>query len=128
MFEELSNDDVSKALSELVNRFGVKEDIPLDSLCVFLRNKDAQGCIQKIANLFDLPIRINLSFIPKDFKPGYANGFRSTSLVKTDWTGRGSESIIAQVTIPESLPMFGTAELRGYLGSPPLFGQKVVLL
>lgn len=114
MFEELSNDDISNALAELITCFGVKEDMSFDGLIALLRKKDTEGCVQEIATRLSLPIRISLSYVPKDFKPGSTDVFRSSALARTNWTGRGIEGITAQVSIPEHLPMFGTAGLQGY--------------
>lgn len=114
MFEGLTNDDISKALSELITCLGVKEDKPFDSLITFLEKKEIEKCVQEIAIRLDLPIRINLSYVSKDYRPENTEGFRSSSLVRTDWRGRGVEGIIAQVSIPQNLPMFGTSGLQGY--------------
>ena len=114
MFEGLSNDDISNALAELITCLGVKEDMPFDDLRALLRKKDTEGCVQEVATRLGLPIRISLSYVPKDFRPDNTDGFRSSALARTDWTGRGIEGITAQVSIPEHLPMFGTAGLQGY--------------
>jgi len=114
MFENLSNDDISTALDELVTCFGVKEELPFQDLLALLRKKDTQGCVQEIASWLGLPIRIRLSYVPKDFRPGSANRFQTSALARTDWTGHGVEGITAQVTIPPNLPMFGTSALQGY--------------
>jgi len=114
MFERLSNADISNALAELITWFGVKEEMPFHGLAALLREKNTEGCVQKIATRLDLPVRISLSYVPEDFKPGNTNGFRSSSLSRTDWTGRGIESITAQVSIPQNLPMFGTSALQGF--------------
>jgi hypothetical protein len=114
MFDRLSDDDISKALAELITCFGVREDRPLDDLVALLRKKDTEGCVQAIATRLGLPIRINLSFVPKDFRPGSTDKFYSSALSRTDWTGRGIEGIVAQVSIPQNLPMFGTTGLQHY--------------
>jgi hypothetical protein len=76
--------------------------------------QDTQDCIQKIAAQLGLPIRISLSYVPKDFKPGIADRFQSSGLSRTDWTGHGVDGITAQVSIPESLPSYGSSSLSGY--------------
>lgn len=113
MFERLSNEDISNALAELIAWFGVKEEVPFHGLTALLREKNIEGCVQEIATQLDLPIHISLSYVPEDFKPDNTDGFRSSSLSRTDWTGRGIESITAQVSIPQNLPMFGTSALQG---------------
>lgn len=114
MFNKLSNDDICTALDELIICFGVKKEMPLHDLVALLRKKDTEGCVQEIATRLGLPIRISLSYVPKDFRLGNTDGFRSSALSRTDWTGRGIESITAQVSIPQHLPMFGTSGLQGY--------------
>ena len=115
MFDRLSNDEIINALNELISCFfGVKEDMPSDALVALLRNKNTEECVQEIAARLDLPIRISLSYVPKGFRPDNTDGFSSTALARTDWTGRGIEGITAQVSIPQHLPMFGTPGLQGY--------------
>lgn len=114
MFERLSNDDITHALAELIPCLGVKEEMPFHDLVALLRKRDTEGCTQEIATRLGLPIRISLSYVPKDFRPGKTDGFRSSAVVPTDWTGRGIGSITAQVSIPQHLPMFGTSGLQDY--------------
>lgn len=114
MFDRLSNDDITTALNELIKCFGVKEDMPSNALLGLLRKKKTEECVQEIATQLSLPIRISLSYVPKDFRPDNTDGFRSSALSRTDWTGRGIEGITAQVSIPQHLAMFGTSALQGY--------------
>jgi len=115
MFDRLSNDDITTALNELISCFGVKEDMPSDGLLDLLRKKKAEESVQELATRLGLPIRINLSYVPKDFRRGNTNIFGSSALARTDWTGRGIEGITAQVSIPQDLPMFGTSGLQDYV-------------
>jgi len=115
MFDRLSNDDIAAALNELISCLGVKEDMPSDALIALLRKKKTEECVQEIAGRLSLPIRISLSYVPKNFRPDNTDGFRSSALSRTDWTGRGIEGITAQVSIPQHLPMFGTSGLQDYL-------------
>ena len=114
MFDRLSNDEITNALNKLISCFGVKEDMPSDALVDLLRKKNTQGCVQEIATRLSLPIRISLSYVPKDYSADNTDGFHSSALSRTDWTGRGIEGITAQVSIPQHLPMFGTSGLQGY--------------
>ncbi len=61
-----------------------------------------------------LPIRITLSYVSKEFRLGNTEGFRSSGLSRTDWTGRGVDGITAQVSIPDYLPLYGSVALAGY--------------
>lgn len=114
MFDRLSNDEIINALDELITCLGVKEEIASHDLVALLRKRYTEGCVQEIATRLGLPIRINLSYVPKDFRPGNTDRFRSSALARTDWTGRSIEGITAQVSIPQHLPMFGTSGLQGY--------------
>lgn len=114
MFDGMRNEEIAIALDGLISCFGVKEDISPDALYDLLEKNDTEGCVQEIARLLELPIRISLSYVPKDYRPDNANSFRSSSLSKTDWTGRGTEGIIAQVSIPPHMPMYGTSSFQGY--------------
>lgn len=114
MFERLSEDDISNALAELISWFGVKEEVPIHGFTSLLREKNIGGCVQEIATKLNLPINIILSYVPEGFRPNDTDGFCSSSLSRTDWTGHGIESITAQVSIPQNLPMFGTSALNGF--------------
>jgi hypothetical protein len=114
MFERVSNDEITSALDELMSVLGIAEEIPVYVFVVPLRKKDTEGCVQEIATRLGLPIRIRLSYVPKTPRPGDTDGFRSSALARTDWTGHGIGAITAQVSIPRWLPMFGTRDLQGY--------------
>lgn len=115
MFERLNNDYISSVLDELITCFGVKEEMPFQDLVALLRKKNIEGCVQEIATRLTLPIRISLSYVPRDFRPGNTDGFRTSAMARTDWTGSGIEGITAQVSVPQHLPMFGSSGLKGYL-------------
>ncbi len=114
MFEGLKKHDISIALDELTTCFGVKEDISFHDLIALLRKKDVEGCVQAIANRLTLPISISLSYVPKSFTPGNTDAFHTAAIARTDWRGRGIESITAQVAIPQHLPRFGSSALQDY--------------
>ncbi len=114
MLDTLSNDDVLGALAETIDCLGVKEEMPCHDLVSLLHKGDTEGCVQQLASRLGLPIRINLSFVPAGFRPDNTDGFRSSALARTDWTGHGVEGITAQVSIPERLPLFGSSSLQGY--------------
>jgi len=107
MLEELSNDDILAALDQVMASVGVREEIPYRDLLVLLRKNDVEGCAQEVANHLRLPVHIQLSYL----KLGSANGFGTKAPARID---RGRQGITAQVELPQNLPMFGTAELRGY--------------
>jgi len=114
MFERLSNKEITCALDELIDLLGVKEEVPFHDLVAFLNKKDTEGCVQEIATQLGLPIRVNLTYIPKDFDPENIEGFGSTALSRTNQAGHGIEGIVAQVLIPQELPIFGSSALENY--------------
>ncbi|MFW6116346.1 MAG: hypothetical protein ACOC6F_01340 [bacterium] len=73
-----------------------------------------EGCVQQIATELGLPVHINLSYVPEDFRPGDLDGFVTTALVDTDRSGGGTQGIIAQVSVPQDTPMFGSSRLKVY--------------
>lgn len=114
MFDRLSDDEIANALDELISCLGVKEEVASHGLVALLGKGDTQGCVQEIAARLGLPIRIRLSYVPRNFGSGNTSAFRSNTLARTDWTGHPIEGITAQVSIPQDLPMFGTSGLQGY--------------
>ena len=114
MFDQLSNEEISKALVELAACLGIKEDVAPEDFLTPLRRNDTDECVRGIASQLGLPIRVSLSYASEEFRPGNTDGFRSSALSRTDRNGRGIDGIFAQVAIPPNLPMFGTPELQGY--------------
>lgn len=98
----------------MIPSLGVKEEEPFEPLSALISRKDLCGCVQEIATRLGLPVRILLSYVPKDFKPGDGIRFQTSGMSRTDKDGRGIDAITAQVFIPHSLPMFGTSKLQGY--------------
>lgn len=114
VFDRLSTDDVATAIDELVASLGVKEDRVHWDLLTLLGNKDTQACVQGIASQLGLPVRIHLTYVPNGPKPTENRQFQSSSLSRTDSTGRGIDAITAQVCLPDSLPIFGSPSLTEY--------------
>lgn len=115
MGNNIDNNYIDNAIDELVNLLGVKEEIPREILHKPFRAGNIKGCIRNIANYLGLPIAINLSYVPAKYEPrSYSNKFESADLAKTNHTGRGIESITAQVSIPSYLPLYGTSELQDF--------------
>lgn len=115
MDNRLDNNYIDNAIDELIGSLGIREDAPrADLLNLFSRGRTKE-CIKAIASHLGLPIEVNLSYVPKNYKLGDADQFQSYHLVKTDNTRQGVEGIIAQVDIPKYLPLYGTPELRGFL-------------
>ena len=109
--DEVKNDYIEKALNELIPIFGVRESVDQHKLISLINAKNIKECVQAIASYLGLPIKVNISYVPKGYRPSANDGFQSTSLVKTDWSGRGSDGITAQVSIPSNLPFYGTPRM-----------------
>ena len=112
--DEVKNDYIEKALNELIPVLGTKEFIDHQKIISLVHSKKVKEAIKTIALYLGLPIEVNISYVPKGYRPSASDGFQSRHLAKTDWRGRGTSGITAQVSIPSNLPFYGT---RGYPGS-----------
>jgi hypothetical protein len=101
----VDNRYIGKAIDDLAGFFGVREDIPVETLVYPLHKGDTKACIETMANHLGLPIRVEL--IGSD-------SFDSRDLVSTGDTGQGTEGITAQVFIPSDLPLYGSSGLEGF--------------
>jgi len=115
MDSNIDNQYISNAIDELINLLGIKEEIPYEIILKHLRHGDIEEGIKKIANYLGLPIAINLSYVPARYlQRNTVHRFESSALAKTNHAGRGVEGIIAQVSIPSYLPLYGTSRLQGF--------------
>lgn len=99
---------VTEAVNSLSDQIGIGVDADAQQLISLLQSRRVKECARAIARHLGLPIDINLSYVPA----GYT--FHSTHLVRADPTGRRSEAITAQVSIPSDLPLYGTAGLDNF--------------
>lgn len=113
---EVDNKYIDSAIDDLVHLLGVKECIHYGCLQDMLKEGKTKDCVEEIANYLGMPISVVLSYVPSVYRgtmtPG--QGFTSHELAKTDGTGKGVESITAQVSTPDALPLFGSSSLRNY--------------
>jgi hypothetical protein len=120
LFENISNSEISTAIDEMTASLGVREDVALERFP--LGTEEAIPCIEAIARQLGLPIRAVVSYVPKGYRPERqgddgaraAARFRTAALVNTDECGRGRHGIVAQVSLPTSLPPYGTSSLDGF--------------
>jgi hypothetical protein len=112
MIEGISNDYIFNAIKDLYKCIGIKESIISKRLETLLYQNKVKQCIKEIANSLSLPIDIEIEYVPKDYKPNSQNKFHTQNLSKTDESGKGIESITAQVLIPHNLPLFGSTALE----------------
>jgi len=115
MGNNIDNKYVSNVIDELISLLGIKEHIPIVAIRKPFDAGNVKGCIEKIADYLGLPIVINLSYVPANYRTRNAgNRFESSALATTDRSGRGVEGITAQVSIPSYLPFYGTSGLQGF--------------
>lgn len=118
MLSELTKEDILRAVEDLIPLLGVRELVQTHDLLGVIRAGNLTKCVEELALRMDLPIRAKLSFVPAQPASGSGSArpsFRSSALVCTDRIGRGRESITAQVTVPDNIPLYGSDKLRGYL-------------
>lgn len=111
---EVKNDYIEKALNELIPNLGTREFIDHEKLVVLIGSKKVKEAIKGIALSLGLPIEVNISYVPKGYRPSFNDGFQSTHLVKTDQHNRGIGGITAQVSIPSNLPFYGTPSMVNF--------------
>lgn len=109
--DKVSLDYISDAIDELVDLFGLKEPVNSEMLLKLLEDKEIKKCIKEIAYCLGLPVEINLFFVTDG---GDTINFETSSLVKTDYRGVGSNAIIAQVLIPKNIPQYGSSALINF--------------
>lgn len=112
--DEVKNDYIEKALNELIPSLGVREFIDHERLIVLIGSKKVKEAIKGIALYLGLPIEVNISYVPKGYRPSSNDGFQSTHLVKTDQHNRGVGGITAQVSIPPNLPFYGSPSMTNF--------------
>lgn len=105
MRPSIDKEYISNAVGELIKLLGVKENIPQENVLKPLNAGRTTESLEQIASYLGLPIKVKVS---------YSEIFESRSLSTTDETGRGMESISAQVSIPGNLPLYGTNSLVGF--------------
>jgi hypothetical protein len=111
MDNKIDDNYILQAAKELINTLGVKKPIQEIEIINHIRSGKIQEAIEQIARYLGLPVRINISFVPKGYKSSRKSGFESSQLSRTDSEGRGLNSIVAQVSIPKNMPLYGTREL-----------------
>lgn len=115
MENEISNEYIENAINELNSFFGVKEPILSENIFSSIRCGKIKEAMELIARQLGLPIDINITNVSNDYRSqNNDNQFHGTHLTKVHQHGSGSEGITAQVTIPGSLPFYGSSVLNGY--------------
>ena len=111
MIPDLGNDYIAEALDSLEASVGLKDRVTLG----FLHDDNEQKCVENISKYLGLPIKINLIYVPDTYSPLNTINFQSKSVVLAEsGKNRGGSGIVAQVSLPPSLPMYGSKALEGY--------------
>jgi len=117
MFDALDNEDVLKAADQLIPVIGVRELVNTQDLVIAAKRRDFTECVEKLAQKMGMQLRVNLTMVPKwhaHSSRSSHKSFKSTSLVYATDKEHGREGITAQVSIPDSIPLFGSGSLNGY--------------
>lgn len=115
MENEISNEYIENAINELATSVGIKEPVLSENYFLPIRNGQINKAIKLIARQLGLPIDINITKVPNDYRAQSSdNQFHSKHLVKVHQHSSSSEGIVAQVTIPGNLPLYGSSALSGY--------------
>jgi hypothetical protein len=109
-------DYIDKALNDLIPALGVKEYVDQEKLTTLIESKKIKEAIKAIAFYLGLPIEVNIYYVPNGYRPNsnYGSGFQSKNLVETDQFNRGTQSITAQVSMPQDLPFYGTPKMVNF--------------
>ena len=114
MHSQLNRNYVGAAIDELVGVLGVKEEIPSETISP-VTSGDVKVSLERMAGYLGLPVKFNIVWVPASYGTGDGrNTFQTSALVNTDETGRGTQSITAQVVIPGHLPFYGSGLLQGF--------------
>lgn len=113
MDNNLTNEYIDNAIDALIKAFGIKESFNHEKLVYLVIPNTIQEAIKSIAIQLGLPIEISLSYVSKYFDTKNKSRFYSSALSRIN--NRGSEGIVAQVTIPNYVPAYGSKALEGFL-------------
>ena len=78
-------------VQKLGKTLGVKDHVDDHWLVSLLALNKVKECITEIAKYLGLPIQIDLSYVPRGYRPGSTDNFSTTDLVKTAQGGSGSQ-------------------------------------
>jgi hypothetical protein len=113
MQDSVGNAYIGQAVDELVAIFGVEPPVPEEELSWLYSHIGSAQCITRIAASLKLPVQIRLSRVSRG-DTSRPKQFETTQVAKADRAGRQVEGIIAQVSIPHDLPLYGSSALTGF--------------
>lgn len=114
MLEKLNNTELTRALDDVIRLLGMRKEVLCHELVHLLRCGNVAGCIQQIARQLQLPIHVELSLVSSDYHPDSVNGFISHTFSTATTSQQRTEGIVAQVSIPGNLPIYGSQALHGF--------------
>jgi hypothetical protein len=114
MFLDERDKYIQNAIHELISIFGVSENVSLNIPFSF-KKSDVGKYVKAVAMKMGMSIKVDISYVSKGYSSSSGTAFKSSQLARTDATGRGIESITAQVIIPENMPLYGSKDFNNNL-------------
>jgi len=121
MENEIDNEYIEKAINELIKFFGIKESFKEKDIFKKISNGEIKEAVKLVAYQLGLPIDINIINVPSDYTAqNIDNRFQTKHVIKIhkdrldDQNNFGVGGIIAQVFIPENLPIYGSSTFNNY--------------
>lgn len=115
MENNLNNEYIEKAIDELIDFLGVKENIDYEILAPMIECGKIKESVLIISRQLGLPIDISIVYVSDNYKAQSGeNQFHSTQITKVDHSGKGIDGITAQVVIPGYLPLYGSSALINF--------------
>ena len=92
MKNEINNEYIENAINELTTSVGIKEPVLSENYFLPIRNGEINKAIKLIARQLGLPIDINITNVPNDYRAQNRDKqFYSKHLVKVHQHGSGNE-------------------------------------
>lgn len=114
MENNVDNEYIEEVLNDLISYFGVYESINHNNIVYLLRNNKTEEAIIKIAECFNLPIKVNINYVSDTYNPNAEPSFNSSGVVIKNKNNNQSNGIVAQVSIPPHLPYWGTKDMINF--------------
>lgn len=105
---------IATAITALTSVLGVHELVDENEILNLIRSGKMKEAIRLIALSLGLPIEVHISYVSKNYSRNAAPAFNSSQLVQTDGNNHGTAGILAQVLIPQSLPLYGTPQMANF--------------
>jgi hypothetical protein len=110
--ENIDTNYIEETIKSLFASIGIKDSVNYKKIVKLIRQGKFKQGVKEIADHLGLLIEIKLTFVSRTYNSSSTDNFESKHLVRTDWRGKSSEGIVAQVYIPKYIPMYGTTEFE----------------